>query len=246
MILQVHRTKVKRNGKHQPKTQGNGDLNSSTSKGHSTDPNLFIREDWSHFRTLQGLSQKSGVPLSQLRRLVAKELCDNGLDVGAHCKVGEMKAGSFFVQDDGPGIPGSPEDIARLFSIKRPLTSSKMIRLPSRGCLGNGLRVVAGSVLASGGKLRIFTRNMRLDLTPLENGETQVECKPCKWPQGTRVEVRLGDTIPEDVNFLDWANFAIQAAAPVPFTRARLLSFGMTPIASLSCCKPPEQDRCRK
>jgi hypothetical protein len=183
----------------------------------NVDSIYFVREDWTHFRTLQGLSQKSGVPLNQLSRLVAKELADNSLDAGSKCEVGEMKGGGFFVQDNGPGIPGTPEDIAYLFSIKRPLTSSKMIRLPSRGCLGNGLRVVAGAVLASGGKLRVFNRNQRLDLMPLESGDTKVECKSCDWPQGTRIEVRLGKSIPEDQKgSLIWAKEAISAAGDNP------------------------------
>jgi hypothetical protein len=54
-----------------------------------------------------------------------------------------------FIDDNGPGIDGTPEDIARLFSISRAMMSSKYLRLPTRGAVGNGLRVVAGAVLAS-------------------------------------------------------------------------------------------------
>ena len=43
----------------------------------------FEREDWSLFRTVEGLQQKAGVPKHKLRRLVLKELADNGLDDGA-------------------------------------------------------------------------------------------------------------------------------------------------------------------
>ena len=42
----------------------------------------FEREDWSLFRTLEGLQQKAGVPKAQLARLVLKELTDNALDAG--------------------------------------------------------------------------------------------------------------------------------------------------------------------
>jgi hypothetical protein len=41
----------------------------------------------------------------------------------------------------------------RCFSINRPMVSTKLLRLPTRGALGNGLRVVTGAVLASGGSL---------------------------------------------------------------------------------------------
>jgi hypothetical protein len=37
----------------------------------------FEREDWTSFRTPEGLQQKAGVPKSRLRQLVLKELVDN-------------------------------------------------------------------------------------------------------------------------------------------------------------------------
>ena len=109
------------------------------------------------FRTLDGLTQKAGVSRDLLPRLVLKELADNGLDAGAVVEVGELPKGrGYFVDDDGPGfvdddgLDATPEEIAHLFSIRRPLVSSKLLRLPTRGAVGNGLRVVAGAVLASG------------------------------------------------------------------------------------------------
>ena len=113
----------------------------------------FEREDWTLFRSLSTLSQKAGVPVHLLPRLVLKELADNALDAGGTVRVGPLDAGGWYVEDDGPGIAGEPADIARLFSIRRPLVSSKLLRLPTRGALGNGLRVVAGAVLASSGRL---------------------------------------------------------------------------------------------
>jgi hypothetical protein len=133
-------------------------------------------DDWVQFRSIASLSQLSGVPAELLRRLVAKELADNGLDAGATCCVGAMSDGWFFVEDDGPGIP--VEDVGRLFSFRRPLISSKLKRLPTRGALGNGLRVVAGAVFASGGSLRVITRGCILTLTPQQSGETLVRSEP--------------------------------------------------------------------
>jgi CubicO group peptidase (beta-lactamase class C family) len=107
-------------------------------------PNLkFEREDWTCFRTVEGLQQKAGVAADKLRRLALKELTDNGLDEGADVRIGDLPDGGYFVEDDGRGIDGTPEDIARLFSIARPMVSTKLLRLPTRGALGNGLRVVA-------------------------------------------------------------------------------------------------------
>ncbi len=130
----------------------------------------FQREDCSLFRMIEGLQQRAGVPKRLLPRLVVKELADNGLDNGAEVKIEAIAEDDavvgFVVQDDGTGIDGAPEDIARLFSISRRMVSSKLLHLPMRGALGNGLRVVAGAVVASGGSMTVTTRNRRIDLRP--------------------------------------------------------------------------------
>jgi hypothetical protein len=84
----------------------------------------FERADWTSFRTVEGLQQKAGVAASKLRRLVLKELTDNALDTGAHVEVGTLTNGGYFIEDQGPGIDGWPEEIARLFSIARPMVST--------------------------------------------------------------------------------------------------------------------------
>src|SRR5262249_16983556 len=80
----------------------------------------FVREDWSLFRTVEGLQQKAGVAKHDLVRLVLKEIVDNALDEGAKVRIDECGDG-YFVEDNGHGIDGSPGEIARLFSISRPL-----------------------------------------------------------------------------------------------------------------------------
>jgi hypothetical protein len=169
---------------------------------------FFEREDWSLFRTLDGLQQRAGVPRQQLPRLVLKELADNGLDNGAAITVQPLNGG-YVVEDDGTGIDGAPEDIARLFSISRPMVSSKLLRLPTRGALGNGLRVVAGAVLASGGSLAVTTRNQQIVLRPERDGTTTViSVEVVEFPVGTRVEVSFGPALPHDQTALYWANTA--------------------------------------
>jgi hypothetical protein len=88
-----------------------------------TKPNLqtlkFEREDWTLFRTVDGLQQKAGVPAKLLQRLVLKELGDNALDTGAEIRCGEFDEDVFYIEDDGPGLDGTPEEIAELFSIRR-------------------------------------------------------------------------------------------------------------------------------
>jgi hypothetical protein len=166
----------------------------------------FERADWTSFRTLDGLQQKAGVALNRLIRLVLKELADNALDTGAEVAVGEYDGG-YFVEDEGPGL--APDEVARLFSIGRPLASTKMLRLPTRGALGNGLRVTAGAVLASDGKLAVISRGVRQELKPQRDGTTAViERKASDRQIGTRIEISFGPALQPDLHGLIWANIA--------------------------------------
>jgi hypothetical protein len=160
------------------------------------------REDWVLFRNLATLGQKAGVPVERLPRLVARELVDNALDAGGACHFGKLEGG-FFVDDNGPGLPGTDEEIAALFSVRRPMMTSKLIRLPTRGALGNGLRVVAGAVLASGGRLVVSTRGRTIYLQPQEDGSTLVVgVEPYEESDGTRVEVYFGQGLADNDLFL--------------------------------------------
>jgi hypothetical protein len=194
----------------------NSDFQKSTSglAWSPAPPNLkFEREDWALFRTIEGLQQKAGVPKNKLSRLVIKELADNALDEGSQARVGELPNGGYFVEDGGGGIDGAPADIARLFSISRPLVSSKLLRLPSRGALGNGLRVVAGAVLASAGTLTVITRNRRIELRPEHDGTTKVlKATKADFLIGTRIEISFGPALPRDPRVLGWALTACRMA----------------------------------
>jgi hypothetical protein len=169
----------------------------------------FERADWTSFRTLEGLQQKAGVALDGLVALVLKELADNALDAGAKVAVGEIDGG-YFIEDDGEGI--DPDEVARLFSIARPLTSTKMLRLPTRGALGNGLRVAAGAVLASGGKLAVETRGVKLILKPQRDGTTSSTRRAVKRRAGTRIEISFGASLPKDHRALSMTTKAISLA----------------------------------
>jgi hypothetical protein len=120
-------------------TESYGARNFQVSNGRSacqpaTENLKFERAHWTSFRTVEGLQQKAGVALNKLRRLVLKELADNALDTGARVHIGQLPGG-YFVEDDGSGIEGQPEEISRLFSIARPMISTKLLRLPTRGAL---------------------------------------------------------------------------------------------------------------
>jgi hypothetical protein len=173
----------------------------------------FERSDWTLFRTVEGLAQKAGVPVTRLRRLVLKELGDNAFDAGAAVRAGRINGSKFFVEDDGHGFDGSPQQIAALFSINRPLRSTKLLRRPMRGALGNGLRIVAGAVLASSGSLTVISNRRRMVLQPQPDGSTAVvKVSADKRSRGTRVEIGFGPALPDDSHALAWLNLALTVA----------------------------------
>ena len=108
----------------------------------------FVRADWALFLHPDRLPQKAGCPRDRLRAMVLKELVDNALDAGANAALDQIGPDTWVVTDDGPGL--DREQIVRLFAVNRPMTSTKLVRRPTRGAMGNGLRVVTGGVLASG------------------------------------------------------------------------------------------------
>lgn len=170
---------------------------------------LSQHEDWTLFRSLGTLGQQAGVSQEDLAVVVAKELADNALDASGACRVALALPNGFIVEDDGPGVPGdTPHDIAMLFSIARPLVSSKLTRLPTRGALGNGLRVVAGAVLASDGTLQVTTNGQVLRLIPQDDGSTHAVLAGQDNRPGTRVEVHLGPALPVSEEGLRWARNA--------------------------------------
>ena len=93
------------------------------------------------------------------------------------------------------------------------MRSSKLLRLPQRGALGNGLRVVAGAVLASEGSLAVITRNKRIELRPKADGTTTVvSVTAVEHPVGTRIEIGFGPALPRDDDPLAWVRAAAEIA----------------------------------
>lgn len=173
---------------------------------------LFTQPDWQLFTNINTLPQQAGVSKHLLPRLIAKELTDNALDVDTEVKVYHPEAdkpGTFVVKNMGKGFDASDEEIADFFSVKRPLTSSKRFRLPSRGALGNGLRVVAATVFCMEGTLTIATNGRVLRLVPQDNGTTLPERVGEFAEEGTEVRV----SISEDYFYydtLEWAELALK------------------------------------
>jgi hypothetical protein len=137
---------------------------------------------------------------------------DNALDEARGCVL-SLWDGVATVEDKGAGIDGDDAEIARIFSMDRPQISSKYLRLPTRGALGNGLRVVVGAVAATDGMLIVTTRGRSLRIIPDRATGTsrveRVEGEPC---EGTRIELRLGHQLRLASSALEMGQTAIAAA----------------------------------
>jgi len=166
---------------------------------------LFVREDWKMFRNIETLPQKAGVNIDKLGLLVAKELADNALDISGRCEVEALENNGFYIKDNGNGI--NLDILPELFSFNRPLVSSKLLRLPTRGALGNGLRVVVGAVAATDGQIFVSTKGKRHRMIIQPDGRTLAEIIGDYNEEGTLIEVYLGKSIKAD---LSWAQDAIK------------------------------------
>jgi hypothetical protein len=98
-----------------------------------------------------------------------------------------------------------PADVPVLFCVNRSLVSSKLRRMPTRGALGNGLRVVVGAVAACEGSLTIETRGRQLALAVCQRtGRTLVTSdEPIPPAPGLTVRIGLGPTVLSDAVLAD-------------------------------------------
>jgi DNA topoisomerase VI subunit B len=176
----------------------------------------FRRKDFQIY--ISDLSQRAGVPTYDIRKLVLKELVDNALDemdrVGKPPGVTLEREGdhSYTVTDQGRGFPDPPEELAMRFSLDKAMASTKQWRRPTRGCVGNGLRVIVGSVVGSG-RIIVKTRNKQVTLRPRLDGTTAVEdVQVIDWPIGTAVTIEINAKYPHRNDTLEWAQLAITLA----------------------------------
>ncbi|MBW7572485.1 hypothetical protein [Caproiciproducens faecalis] len=162
----------------------------------------FKKQEWTQFRSMDTLTQKAGVSKNDIPKLVAKELTDNALDITDDIEV-KCDGNKLFVWNGGTGIPA--DRIAELFSINRPLVSTKLIKLPTRGALGNGLRVVVGAVIATGGELFVYSNGDKYKIDSLDDGSSKVMYLDHYPISGTMIELSLGDYPIDD----SWAQNAV-------------------------------------
>jgi hypothetical protein len=161
------------------------------------------------------LPQKAGCPAERLRAMILKEIVDNGLDAGAAVAIEQIDGDTWAVADDGPGL--AREQVVRLFAVTRPMTSTKLLRRPTRGAIGDGLRMVTGGVLASGGTLQVESRGARYVLdVDRSTGETLVlEETESDVSTGTRVTIGFGPALPGGADDGWMARLALHCAGPV-------------------------------
>ena len=174
----------------------------------------FIRPDWGLFLHPDRLPQKAGCPRDQLRAMILKELVDNALDAGATATLAQIDRDTWMVTDDGPGFDRG--QVLRLFAVNRPMVSTKLLRRPTRGAIGNGLRVVMGGAVASGGTLQVECRGARYVLdVDRETGDTAVvEENQGDVVVGSRVTVAFGLALPRGADDGGMALQAIRCAGP--------------------------------
>jgi hypothetical protein len=173
---------------------------------------MFQREDWTDFRSIEGLCRKAGCCPEELPATIIRELTDNALDAAGDCTA-RANSKTIIVTDEGDGIPGADDQIAELFSLNRGRRSSKYLRVPTRGALGNGLRVISGSVAATGGELLVSTRGrtLRIDVDP-STGHSQATRIGSWKGDGTSIKVALGAGLSVTPNDRVQADIAIEAA----------------------------------
>jgi hypothetical protein len=179
--------------------------------------NLQVRRpDTIFFTTVEGLQSQSGVAKQKLRRLCLKELVDNALDASAKAgrcsaEIEQLAPHQFRITDYGDGIPGSPKDLAELFTLDRMMASGKFWRLPERGAMGNGLRFVVGCVVVCRGTIEVVTRGRCTVLRPQKACPTEiVETYELDGAAlGTAITVTLSEAIPSFIGDLVWARNAI-------------------------------------
>ncbi|TAE74960.1 MAG: hypothetical protein EAZ85_03735 [Bacteroidetes bacterium] len=175
---------------------------------------LFSQPDWQLFTNLNTLPQQAGIAKHLLPKLVVKELIDNALDTNTEVQIiheqPELWTDVITIRDFGQGISGTNEEIAYLFSLRRPLTSSKRLRLPQRGALGNGLRVVMGTVYCMNGSLEIATKGRRIQIIPQDDGYSQAVFLENWTAEGTEIKITFKENLFGGKDLLQWAKYALK------------------------------------
>ena len=142
-------------------------------------------------------TQKAGVSKDMLPRLVLKELADNGLDAGAVVKVGELPEGGYYVDDDGPGID-PPKRSPACSRSRRPLVSTKLLRLPTRGASAMACAWSLARSWPPTAPYRHYPQSAHRASPRARRHHHGGQRQAVKRPVGTRIEIGFGPDLPDD------------------------------------------------
>jgi hypothetical protein len=188
-------------------------------QAESHQPLLFSRSGATLYTSLSTLLQLAGVPDEMLPSLVVKEFTDNALDAAdAAGRPGKVQIeidrdGNLIVEDARIGIAdATPQKLAGTFCVARAMISSKLLRRPTRGCVGNGLRVCLGWLTATRGRLIVETSDIRIELVPEIDGQSRIgKVETIEPMTGLRLPAVAGDERFRKEH-LAWAEDAIELA----------------------------------
>jgi hypothetical protein len=157
------------------------------SEAQDSAPLIFRVDDWRELVDPVSLPMQAGCTNGELAALVLKELVDNALDQGGASL--DHRDGCWIVADRGAGI--DPDRVPLIFAVDRPQESTKRIRLPARGSLGHGTRIIAGFAACYGLAVAVTSRGVRQELRiSRETGRTHVAARaPVPMAPGTVVEI---------------------------------------------------------
>ncbi|MFL5285458.1 MAG: ATP-binding protein [Rhodopila sp.] len=151
----------------------------------------YTSDEWRAFVDPAGLARKAGVGWRSMPAMVLRELCDNAADAaGAGAWIETVTANGdtwWCIGDNGNGI--APDQVAHVFNVNRPMVSSKHVRLPTRGMLGNGTRVAAGFCAIERLPIMVESRDRQTVLrVERATGHTMIERQePIAPITGTRI-----------------------------------------------------------
>lgn len=145
------------------------------------------------FLTSEGLAEKAGCPKSMFPQMIAKEFADNAADIGDYKYKIDVAEQVLAIVNGGEGI--SNDDVRKIFSIKRPLRSSKHWRRGERGALGNGIRAALAGCRICDVELTVVSQGNNHSIKLQDNGEVQIKTSDHQPTQGTTVVLRFSSSI---------------------------------------------------